>query len=233
MNYHNGNVAYWNRDGGYDAPNVESWVFRWHGRILRDQLGISGRNGEKLLEFGCGAGAAANFFHRQGFEVYGVDISEGDIAKAKQRTPEASDRFKVISPEPSENADYFGVKFDVVVGIQSFYYFNNTEFQKMIRGIYNQMNPGGIIYATMIGKENWYYDKSTDAGDGLRNVTTGNDRLGLNDYFVQFTESKEDIIKKFSLFEKIRVGYYDAVWAEEEGREIHYTFTGRKPLDAN
>jgi len=232
MDYHFGNVEYWNREGGYEAPNVESWVFRWYGRILRDELGISGRKGEKLLEFGCGAGAALNFFHRQGFEAYGVDISEGDIARAKQRTLEARDRIRVIPPEPSENADYFGVKFDVVVGIQAFYYFNNTDFRKMITGIYRQMKPGGIIYATMIGTRAQYYERSTDAGDGLRNVNTGNDRRKLKNYFCQFTESEEDLIRKFSLFTPIRVGHYEFVWQEEEGREYHYTFTGRKPLDA-
>lgn len=233
MEYFDGNINYWNKDGGYDAPNTESWVFRWYGRILRDQLGISGRNSEKLLDFGCGAGAAVNFFHRQGFDVYGVDISEGDITKARQRTPQAAEHLKVVSPTPSEDADYFGVKFDVVVGIQSFYYFNDTDFKKMIRGIYNQMKPGAIIYATMMGTQAWYYGKSTDAGDGLRNVTTGNDRLGLKDYFMQFVRSKEELIEKFSLFEPIRIGYYDAVWMEEEGSEFHYTFTGRKPLQAD
>jgi cyclopropane fatty-acyl-phospholipid synthase-like methyltransferase len=232
MSYYEGNLSYWNRAGGYEAPNVESWVFRWYGRILKGELGIDGSKGEKLLEFGCGSGAALHFFHRQGFEVYGVDISERDIERARQRTHEARDRIRVIRPEPDEHANYFGVKFDVVVGIQSFYYFHNTDFRKMIRGIYRQMNPGGIIYATMMGTKSQYYRESTDVGDGLRNVNTGNDRRAIHDYFIQFTQSEDDLVHKFELFTPIRIGHYEFVWQKEEGVEFHYMFTGRKPLDA-
>jgi hypothetical protein len=53
---------------GYDAPNVESWVFRWNGRILRNKLGITSGN---LLDWGCGQGATAGFFQRIGFDAYG------------------------------------------------------------------------------------------------------------------------------------------------------------------
>ena len=80
------------------------------------------------------------FFHRQGFKVYGVDISQTDIESAKKRLPEISDRLKVIPPKPSLDSDYFGVKFGVVIGIQAFYYFNHSDFTVMIESIFKQMN---------------------------------------------------------------------------------------------
>ena len=226
--YFDGNQAYW--DKGYEAANVESFVFRWYGRVLKAKLGIDGAQRPKLLDFGCGTGASLEFFHRQGFEVYGVDISQPDIQSAKKRLPEISDRLKVIPPEPSLDSDYFGVKFDIVIGIQAFYYFNHADFSVMMQSIYKQMTPNAIIYGTMIGTKCWYYKNAEPVGDGLYRVSVNSDRLDFGDYFIQFTESEEDLLQKYSLFDRVEVGYYDAQYLSDEGPDFHWTFTGKKPL---
>ena len=77
------NLAFWSK--GYEAENVESFVFRTYGRIIK-KLGFDGK-GQKLLDFGCGSGATAHFFHKIGFEVYGVDISQIDIETCRKRIP--------------------------------------------------------------------------------------------------------------------------------------------------
>jgi hypothetical protein len=53
MDYKN-NINYW--DGRYYAPNVESFIFRFYGRILKHDFGIDGSNQEKVFDFGCGEG---------------------------------------------------------------------------------------------------------------------------------------------------------------------------------
>ena len=58
-NYANKNAVYW--QGRYNAPNVESFIFRFYGRILRHDYGIDGSNGEKILDFGCGEGGALRY----------------------------------------------------------------------------------------------------------------------------------------------------------------------------
>jgi hypothetical protein len=45
----------------YDSPNVESFIFRFYGRILKYEYGITGEKKEKILDFGCGSGANLNF----------------------------------------------------------------------------------------------------------------------------------------------------------------------------
>ena len=44
-NYLKGNDAYWQQ--GYEGENVESFVFRVYGRILKHELGLSGRRNAK------------------------------------------------------------------------------------------------------------------------------------------------------------------------------------------
>ena len=90
--YPEDNRAYWER--GYDAPNVDHHTFRFLGRILRPDFGLP-RNHEKLLDFGCGQGAAVNFFRANGFDAEGVDISRTDIAIAKSRYPHINGHFSL------------------------------------------------------------------------------------------------------------------------------------------
>ena len=46
--------------------------------------------GAKVLDAGCGYGRELRHFVDQGFITYGIDLSEGMLARARQRTPEAS-----------------------------------------------------------------------------------------------------------------------------------------------
>lgn len=52
--YLKGNLEYWQE--GYEADNVESFVFRPYGRIFKYEFGLDGSHGEKLLDWGCGGG---------------------------------------------------------------------------------------------------------------------------------------------------------------------------------
>src|SRR5436190_24196902 len=87
-------------DKGYDAENVESYVFRAYGRIFKHDFGLDGSKGEKVLDFGCGSGASLKFLKSKGFNVHGVDISEIDIRRAQSRMPDIKDHFVVIPPKP-------------------------------------------------------------------------------------------------------------------------------------
>ena len=58
------NRRYW--EGRYEAPNVESFIFRFYGRILRHDLGLDGSGHQPLLDFGCGEGGALKYFHDLG-----------------------------------------------------------------------------------------------------------------------------------------------------------------------
>ena len=84
MSYLDENRAYWER--GYNAVNVDHPVFRFYGRILKPDFGLGG-NWERLVDFGCGQGAAVSFFQKHVFHARGVDVSETDIAAAKIRFP--------------------------------------------------------------------------------------------------------------------------------------------------
>ncbi|MDR1471671.1 MAG: class I SAM-dependent methyltransferase [Synergistaceae bacterium] len=223
--YLKANYDYW--QSGYTAGNVESWVFRAFGRILKPEFGLSGEKHEKLLDFGCGSGAALSFFDRNGFDVYGVDISKIDMSRCKERMPHIADHFTIVDPTPRVDDVFFDGDFDLVTAIQSLYYYSSGDLETRLISLKKQMKRGAIIYATMMGSKSWYYDNSAERENGLREVNIDTPRLKIKNYFVNFTHSEDDLLSKFSMFKRLHVGYYDARYIETEGSDFHWIFIGR------
>lgn len=224
--YFTGNKEYY--EAGYEAENVDHPVFRVYGTIFRDDFGIDGSRGEKLLDFGCGQGAAVNFFAGKGFEAYGIDISETDIRRAGERYTHIADRFEVISPKPKEDDVFFGGGYDVVVAIQSLHYLSDTDMKVRLKSLYDQMPDGAILFATMLGTQSYYWDHATPYEDGLYKITIDWDRVKVNDYYTTFVRNEQDLVRKFSLFQPVHTGFYTARFRSDEGEFFFYSFVGRK-----
>lgn len=226
VDYLSQNDKFWTQP--YDAPNVESFLFRMYGRILRKEYGIDGSKHEKLLDFGCGQGGALNYFAKLGFDTYGVDISKNAIEAARRNIPKVpKDHFKVVSPKPDENQIFFGGKFDVVVSIQTLDFLSNSDFEKAIQSIYNSMKKGGKIYASYNGWQIYLRKHGKYVGDGLWHVKFKTKTNYAYDTYLNFAKNKADMKKKFSLFKPIYLDYYDASY-QEQGSEFRYTFFGVK-----
>ena len=234
MSYLTQNTTYWSL-GVYDAPNPESWVFRTYGRILKHDFGLTGEKGEALLDFGCGPGGNTRFYAQKGFDVYGVDLSEIDIQRCMDRMPDIPDHFKVIDPKPSRADRFFdGVTFKIVTAIQSLYYYTDTDLQERMRSLYDQMDPGAVFMATMMGTKCWYYGMSEEAEDGLRLVKldrpTDKDREGLrsSNHYINFKDSEEELERTFGMFKRCHIGFYDYRYRDDEGPEFHWVYFGQK-----
>lgn len=218
------NAKYWANT--YDAPNVESFIFRFYGRILKFDYGIDGSKHERLLDFGCGQGGALSYFDRLGFRCFGVDIAANDIAAAKRSMPHIADQFVVTDPAPREDSMFFGGQFDVVISIQTLDFLSNNDFEKAIKCLWNNMKPGAKIYASMNGWSMYYRNHAEYAGDGLWHVKFKTSRVDY-DLFYNFVKDKDEMKEKFSLFKPVYLDYYNSSF-REEGSEFRYTFFGIK-----
>ena len=230
------NSKYW-QQGIYDtSSNPETYVFRTYGRILKHDFNLDGSGRENLLDFGCGGGGNTKFYHDKGFDVYGVDLNPLDITKIKDKIKKVSHHFKVIAPQPNEADIFFdGVKFKIVTALQSLYYYNDNDLQVRLESLYNQMDPGGIMFATMMHKSCWYYDMSEPSEGGLRHVKlnrkTDEDRDGLltSNHFINFVNDEDHLKNIFKMFTPVHIGFYDGCYRTDEGSEKHLTFFGLKP----
>jgi SAM-dependent methyltransferase len=219
------NAQYW--EGTYQAPNVESFIFRFYGRILKFDYGIDGSKHERVLDFGCGQAGALNYFDKLGFNCYGVDIARNDIKAAQTLMPHIADHFKVIDPKPDPNLVFFdNTAFDVVISIQTLDFLSNSDFEKAIQCIYNNMKPGAKIYASMNGWDMYYRKHGEYAGDGLWYIKFKTDRVDY-DLYLNFVKDKDEMREKFKLFKPVYLDHYDSSF-REEGSEFRYTFFGIK-----
>lgn len=229
MTYLQKNQQYWEK--GYHAVNVDRPAFLLQGRILRPQFGLPlNDRTTKLLDFGCGQGAVLNYFHMQGYDAVGVDISETDLAIGKARYPHIGSKFLKCEPSPKDN-EFYGFKndIDVVTAIQALYYFTDEHLQTCLEKIYLAMKPGGVFFASMMGEQSKeFFENSQPGEDGLRAVNFKNTRLNVENYFISFVKDEEHLKKKFSMFKPAHIGYYTTKIRQDEGDGFHYTFCGVK-----
>ena len=223
-NYANENAVYW--QGRYDAPNVESFIFRFYGRILKHDYGIDGSNGENILDFGCSAGGALKYFDSLGFKCFGADIAANDLAFARELMPHRSEHLKLISPNPKPGLRYADQDLDIVISIQTLDFLSDSDFLIVIKNIYDNMKVGGKIYASFNGWSIYFRDHATYLGDGLWKVKFDNGRIKY-DHYLNFVKDKDAMRSKFSMFKPIYLDHYDSSF-REEGSEFRYTFFGVK-----
>jgi len=237
MTKYQANIAYWSNR--YEAPNVESFIFRFYGRILKHDFGIDGKKGEKVLDFGCGEGGALNFFHKHGFQVFGVDIAQRDLRVAESNIQpseynKTKGNFELISSVPKPGQRYFenlnlGSQWiDVAISIQTLDFLSDSDCQIVLQNIYQQMKPGAVIYASFNGTQLYYFNHSSPIpdGDGLRRVKFDNGRVNY-DLLLNFCPSREEMQKKFAMFKTLYIDYYDSSF-RNEGSEFRWTFCGTK-----
>lgn len=231
MDYLEKNADYWK--GQYNAPNVESFIFRMYGRILKFDYGIDGSGGEKVFDFGMGQGGALAFFHRHGFNVFGVDIAENDVRMAQEVMPERANQFRITPTKPDRDRVFFPDLmtvpedgFDVVISIQTLDFLSNSDFEAAINSIYLNMKLGAKIYVSMNGWQMYYRNHAEQVGDGLWHVAFDNGRVAY-DLMLNFVRDRDDMKERFGLFRPVYVDYYDSSF-RQEGSEFRYTFFGVK-----
>ena len=214
----------------YEALHVESHVFRPFGRILAKEFGLTGAKRERVLDFGCASGATLSFYKSKGFDVYGVDLSCKNIEACCFRMPDIADHFGVIEAFPKEEDVYFGGDFDLILAMDSLYYYTDEHLAIRLMSLCSQLKPGGVIYATMIGSKNTVYMEHSDRCDnGLYRV---NSHISGCEHFINVTHSEEELCEKFSIFDKRHTGFHSYRFCEQDGTAFFYTYIGEKRADS-
>ncbi|EEB74977.1 class I SAM-dependent methyltransferase [Thermococcus sp. AM4] len=131
---------YRTRTGRY-VDRIEKWlVFS----MLRTRSG-------KALDLGCGTGNYTLELRRRGFDVIGLDASEGmlRIARSKGLNCIRGDAYSLPFPDES---------FDLVLSVTMFEFIHEPE--KVLEEIYRVLRPGGeALIGTMNGRSAWFLFK--------------------------------------------------------------------------
>ena len=85
------------------------------------------QDGWTMLDVGCGGGFTIRRLLKRsrGAQVYGIDISEESVAKAKKVNAEALDKQVFITLGSAEKLPYEDAKFDLVTAVETVYFWPN------------------------------------------------------------------------------------------------------------
>lgn len=115
-----------------------------YGNSLAELL--APKEGEKILDLGCGTGDLANKLFEYGVEVIGVDNSGNMVKQAIQKYPHIP--FKV---QDATNLDYHN-EFDAVFSNATLHWVQPAN--QALKGIYQSLKKGGRFVAEFGGKGN-------------------------------------------------------------------------------
>ena len=120
-----------------------SFVFKYGEDLVKV---LKAREGENILDVGCGTGYLTNLIAGSGAYVTGIDNSKEMIAKAEYQYPNIE--FKLVA---ADNFD-FKHSFDAVFSNATLHWVLNK--QEAIDSIYKSLKPGGRFIMEMGGKDN-------------------------------------------------------------------------------
>lgn len=101
------------------------------------------QDGWTMLDVGCGGGFTIRRLLKrsQDAKVYGIDISEESVAKAKKVNAEVLDKQVFVTQGSAEKLPYENEKFDLVTAVETVYFWPNLP--GCLQEVHRVLKPGG------------------------------------------------------------------------------------------
>lgn len=115
-------------------------------------------DGWMMLDIGCGGGATLKRLLKRSndAQVYGIDISQESVAKARKVNAEVLDKQVFVSQGSAEKLPYEDQKFDLVTAVETVYFWPN--FPHCLQEVGRVLKPGGkfaIMVEVIEGDSVW------------------------------------------------------------------------------
>lgn len=125
------NLLYRDKDYAGEADYID--------RLIREHK----PGARTVLDMGCGTGRHARLLAQKGYQVHGVDMSEGMLASAKEK----ADGEHLVFSHGDIRSVRLGKKFDAVVSLFHVisYQTGNADLCKAFTTAYEHLNPAGIF----------------------------------------------------------------------------------------
>ena len=121
------------------AASFESPAAAWVGK-LEERL----PEGSRVLDLGCGGGGPATRALAARHDLVGVDISEGQLERARRLVPQA----RFLRADATE-VDFEPESFDAVVSLFMLGHVPRARQQPLLERIFGWLAPGGRLLATL------------------------------------------------------------------------------------
>lgn len=207
------------------------WIIRFHNMCLKKEAPTG-----NVLDYGCGSANNAIFFAEKGYNIYGTDVSQNCLVQIKENLekkrmrPDLIKNFHITPIVPTK-LPFQNNFFDVCISNQVFYYLKSDEqIKKVCKTISQTMKPGGIVFFTMMGPQNYYITHHTQkVNKGVYDIAItekGHRLYGVKES-IYLIRDEEHLKEVFEEFECLSIGHFDQGMFDMKSN-FHWIFIGRK-----
>lgn len=137
---------------------------------------------KKILD--CGAGGPdpkLSLFFENGFETYGIDISDDQIYESKKFCEEQGIDLNIIKGD-MRKIPFDSEFFNFVFSYNSIFHLNKKDTGIAIDEIYRVLNKGGLCYLNFLSIEDKWYGKGEELNPG-EIITEEGEEVYLHSYY--------------------------------------------------
>ena len=106
-------------------------------------------NAKRILDLGCGTGRHVIHFAKEGFEVYGTDISETALTMTGKWLLSENLSAELMIHDLARKLPFADSFFEAVISIQVIHHARIGTIRKVIREIERVLKPRGLIFVTV------------------------------------------------------------------------------------
>jgi len=107
------------------------------------------RNVKRVLDLGCGTGRHLIYLAKQGFDVYGIDISKHGIEIANKWSKEENLKAHLKIGDIYRKLPYENNFFDAIVSTKTVHHGKIENIRKLIKEMERILKPHGLIFITV------------------------------------------------------------------------------------
>jgi ubiquinone/menaquinone biosynthesis C-methylase UbiE len=175
--------------------------FLWH--IQSNPLG------KRILD--CGAGGyepKIAFFQKNGFEVYGIDISDDQIKDAIEYSEENNVELNIIKGDMRQ-IPFESEFFDYVYSYNSIFHLSKKDSRIAVNEMYRVLKNAGLCYLNFLSLDDKWSKEGEEINPG-EIITKEDDKVWLHSYYKD--DEPDAYFSKFEIIYKekkyIKVGRY-------------------------
>ncbi len=161
----------------------------------------------------CGAGGPnpkLAFFHENGFETYGIDISDDQIKEAEDYCKNYNIKLNIVKGD-MRNIPFDSKFFGYVFSYLSMVHLSKNQTSQAINEIYRVLMPGGLCYLNFLSKDDKWYDENEEIKPG-EIIKNHDDEESIHSYYAD--DEPDEFFHNFEILYKekrhiLKGNYFD------------------------
>ncbi len=173
--------------------------FRWkepYGGLVEVVSKFKERGVKKIYDLGCGTGRHLVYLAKQGFSMYGADISDTGLSYTYKWLEEEGLKAELVNSDMTEIL-YPDEFFDVVISIFVMYHNTLDNIEKTVGEIYRVLKPKGLAFVNLNSKRDRKYGHGEEIEKDTFITSVSADAGVLHHFFDE--ESARELFDDFDI----------------------------------